>query len=164
MKAITAIKERRSIRKYQKKDIPKDVIEDIVDCARFAASARNEQPWEFIAIKEKRKLKDIANSTENGKFIEGANACIAVFCKNTAKYKVEDGCAATQNMLVAAKAHGISSCWVAGYQKPYSDRISDILNVPEEYTLISLVSLGYSNEQKTVNKRSLQEVLHWESF
>lgn len=164
MDALQAIKERRSVRKYLNREIPKNILEDLVDCGRLAATARNAQPWEFIVITDKQKLKQISDITSHGKFIANAAACIAVLGKKDATYFLEDGSAATQNILVAAKAHNLGSCWVAGYGKDYAENIKKILSVPEEYTLVSLISLGYPAENPNKSKRSLEEVLHWEQF
>ena len=164
MDAIKALKERRSIRKYENKEIPRYILEDIIDCGRLAASANNLQPWKFIVITDRQKLQRIAGIATYGKFIADAGACIAVFGKKDAKYLVEDCSAATQNILVAAKAHGLGSCWVAGYGKEYAEEISKLLHVPEDYTLVSLISVGYPAENPAKSKRSLQEVLHWEQY
>ncbi|MDI3534761.1 MAG: hypothetical protein PWQ82_1126 [Thermosediminibacterales bacterium] len=164
MDALQAIKERRSVRKYLDREIPKKILEDLVDCGRLAATARNAQPWEFVVVTDKQKLKQISDITSHGKFIANSAACIAVFGKKDATYFLEDGSAATQNILVASKAHNLGSCWVAGYGKDYAEDIKKILSVPEEYTLVSLISLGYPAEYPSKSKRSLEEVLHWEQF
>ncbi len=104
----------------------RELLETIVDCGRLAATARNEQPWEFIVIIDKELKKSVADQTDNGRFISEAGACIAVVCKDT-KYYIEDGSAATQNMLVAAAALGLGSCWVAGDKKPYCSSICQLL-------------------------------------
>lgn len=136
MDALQAIKERRSVRKYLDREIPKKILEDLVDCGRLAATARNAQPWEFVVVTDKQKLKQISDITSHGKFIANSAACIAVFGKKDATYFLEDGSAATQNILVASKAHNLGSCWVAGYGKDYAEDIKKILSVPEEYTLV----------------------------
>ena len=110
---IKILKERRSIRKYQKKEVPEDIIREIIDCARFAPTAVNVQPWEFIVVTEEKRRKEIANITDYGKFIADAPVCVAVFCKDT-KYYLEDGSAATTYILLAAKGFGLGSCWIAG--------------------------------------------------
>ena len=156
---IKLLKERRSIRKYQKKEIPENVIEGIIDCARFAPSAMNIQPWEFIVITEEKMRKRIADITDYGKFIADAPLCIAIFCKDT-KYYLEDGSAATTYILLAAKAYGLGSCWVAGDKKCYASDIRKLLGVPDGYKLVSLIALGYPAEIINPTKRSLKEVLH----
>ncbi len=163
MDAITALKTRRSVRAYTGKPIPKQILEDIVDCGRLAASAINIQPWEFGVVTEPEMLRKVAEATDHGKFIADAAACIAVITQTT-KYYLEDGSAATQNMLVAAHAHGVGSCWVAGDKKPYAPEVCRILGAPEGYKLVSLIALGYPAENPQKAKRPLADVLHWEKY
>jgi nitroreductase len=166
MDAIEVLKNRRSVRSFEDKSIPKTDLEVIVDAARFAPTARNVQPWKFVVITESGVLSKIANLAENGRFISGAKACIAVFCVDT-KYYLEDGCAATVNILNAAAALNIGSCWVAGDKKDYCGKIAQLLNAPPGYKLISLIALGYpqdKNSFKLVDKRPLKELMHWECF
>ncbi len=166
MDAIGIIRTRRSVRGYKDKPIAKEILEEIVDAARFAPTARNVQPWEFIAVTGSDILKKIAGLAENARFIAQAKACIAVFCADT-KYYLEDGCAATENMLLAAAAKGVASCWVAGDKKPYCSQVSILLNVPPEFKLVSLIALGYPESEEVfriAEKRKLNEVIHWEKF
>ena len=160
---IKILKERRSIRKYQKKEVPENIIEGIIDCARFAPSAINIQPWEFIVITDGEMRKKIADITDYGKFIADAPLCIAVFCKDT-KYYLEDGSAATTYILLAAKAYGLGSCWVAGDKKNYASDIRKLLGVPDGYKLVSLISIGYPAENPEKEKRHLEDVLHRETW
>ena len=164
MDAIEAIKTRRSIRRFESKEVPKEIIEDLVDCGRLAPSGRGVHPWEFIVVTNKETRRRIADLTDYGKFIAEAPVCIAVFCQDT-KYYLEDGSAATENILIAANAYGLGSCWVAGDKKPYCEAIRELLGVPEGYKLVSLVAIGYSAEKQGKKaKRPLQEVLHWERW
>lgn len=166
MDCLEAIKTRRSIREFKDRPIPNEVLEKIVDAGRFAPTARQEEPWEFIVITDSLTLKKIGEVTDHGKFISEAFACIAVFCKDT-KYYLEDGCAATQNILLAATALGIGSCWVAGDKKLYCGKINDLLNVPASFKLVSLLALGYPKTDgafRVAHKRNLNEVMHWEKF
>ncbi|MCX8063948.1 MAG: nitroreductase family protein [Candidatus Hydrogenedentes bacterium] len=163
MDTIEALRTRRSIRQYIDKEVPKELLETMVDCGRLAATARNEQPWEFIVVTDKILKQKIAEATDHGKFIKDAGACIVVVCKDT-KYYLEDGSAATQNILVAGRALGLGTCWVAGDKKPYCDNILRILNVPPGYKLTSLIAVGYPASTPNPPKRPLNEVLHWNGF
>ena len=165
-KLLKFLKIRRSVRLFQNKTIPKNKLEEIVDAARFAATARNLQPWEFVVVTDKGKLSQLAELAENGKFMAQAAACIAVFSLDT-KYFLEDGSAATCNILLAATALGIGSCWIAGDKKPYCPQVNALLNVPSGMKLISMVALGYPQEKnvfKMMPKRELKGMLHWEKF
>ena len=157
-KVIEVIKKRRSVRKFESKPVPEEIIKDILDCARLAPTAINIQPWIFGAVIDPDLKREIADMTDYGKFIKDCAVCFAVFTDSTQKYFMEDGCAATENILLACAAHGIGSCWVAGHKKAYVDTIRKLLNVPEPYTLIALIAAGYSNEKPSPNKKSLDEV------
>lgn len=163
MDAIECMKTRRSVRAYQEKPVPREVIEDIVDCARLAATAINIQPWRFVVVQDAATRKQIADTTDYGKFIEQAPVCIAVFCEDT-KYYLEDGSAATQNILNAARAQGLGACWVAGDKKPYASKVGEMLGVPKDHKLISLIPMGYPAQVPSPAKKPLSEVLHWERY
>jgi len=166
MDALEVIKLRRSIRVYENKPISKDVLERVIDVARFSPTARNVQPWEFIVVTKKETLAKISQLTDNGKFIKDASVCIFIFCAAT-KYYLEDGCSATVNILNAATALGIGSCWVAGDKKDYTEEMRKILSVPVDFKLVSLIALGYpqdKNSFKLIEKRALNDLIHWEKF
>lgn len=163
MDGIKLLRSRRSIRKYINKPINEEIIIDIIDCARLAPTARNEQPWIFVVIKNQELKNKISEITDHGKFLKEAYCGIAVFCKNT-KYYLEDGCAATENILLASWYYGIGSCWIAADKKPYAEEIRKVLNLPQEYKLVSIVALGYPQEDELkkvqmVKKKSLEEVM-----
>lgn len=163
---LNLLKIRRSVRLFQNKEIPKEKLEEIIDVARFAPTARNVQPWEFVVITDKKKIVELANLGQNAKFMEGASVCIAIFSIET-NYFLEDGSAATCNILLAATALGIGSCWIAGDKKPYCQQVGNLLNAPVGLKLISLIALGYPQDKnvfKIMEKRNLKELLHWEKF
>ncbi len=184
---LDVIKDIRSIRNYLDKPIEEEILKSIIDCARMAPTARNIQPWEFVVITDKALLKKMADLIPQGEFIQDAAAGVVVFCHKNTEYFLEDGSAATQNILVSARFHGIKSCWIAGYQGPYYEnddipmcegvpcspipdlykmpkKLKEAFGVPEDFELISVVSLGYSNDNPTADKRALEDVLHWNSF
>ena len=117
MDAIEVLKTRRSVRAYIGVPVPREIIEDVIDCGRLAATAVNIQPWEFVVVTGREMLRSIAQTTDHGKFISDAPVCVVVLCEDT-KYYLEDGSAAAENILLASRAHGLGSCWVAGDKKP----------------------------------------------
>lgn len=164
MEFFEVIKKRKSVREYSDKVVEKKLIEKIIDAGRVAATARNEQPWEFIVTYDKGVLKKICDMCPNGPFIKDASCLIAVFSKDT-KYYLEDSSAATQNMLLAIEALGLGGCWIAGDKKDYIEDIRKIFNVPNGYRLVSMISVGYPKKQQAPKpKRNVKEVLHWEKW
>jgi nitroreductase len=158
MDIIDVIKARRSIRKFQDREIPQDVLDDILDCARLAPTAINIQPWLIGCVTDKKILADITDLTDHGKFIKDASACFTVFCEKDKKYYLEDGCAATMNIIIAAAAKGIGTCWIAGDKKAYAEDIRKLLNVPDKYTLVSLIAAGYASESPRAVKKNVHQV------
>lgn len=116
----TILKSRHSIRKYKPDPVTDLIIRDVLECGHLAPTAKNEQPWLFGVIKSAELRKKIADLTDKGKFIADAPLCIAVFGDKTAKYYLEDCCAATENLIIALQAYGIGSCWVTGEKKSMS--------------------------------------------
>ncbi|HOK40795.1 MAG TPA: nitroreductase family protein [bacterium] len=156
---------RTSVREFLDKPISKDIIEKIVYAGQRAATARNVQPWIFIGItnlETRKKLKNLCK--QNAPFLDNAPVCIAVFCENT-KYYLEDGCAATQNILNAAHSFGLGAVWVAGEKKEYADEVRKLLNVPDKYRLISLIPIGYPKKKpQLTSRKNLSEILFWENY
>lgn len=160
---LDLLKQRISVRRYEARGIEREKLEALVEAARFAPTARNEQPWEFVVITERTGLEALAKLADHGRFVGEAGACIAVFCRDT-KYYLEDGSAATTYLCLAATALGLGSCWIAGDKKDYAEEVRRVLAMPEGYRLVSLVSLGYPAEHQPKSKRSTSETIHWERF
>jgi nitroreductase len=164
MDFFETVKNRKSIREYSDKEVKKELIEQIIDAGRLAATARNEQPWEFVVTSDKDILKEICLMCPNGPFIKNASYLVAVFSKDT-KYYIEDCSAATQNMLLAIEALGLGGCWVAGDKKDYAEVIKKIFNAPDNYKLVSMITVGYPEKQEKPHaKKSLKDVLRWEKY
>ncbi len=161
MEAYECLVSRRSVRKFLPDPLPADTAERLVASAVRAATARNEQPWLFVAVEDparRKALKDLC--PDNGPYIEFAPLCIAVFSRKANKYYLEDGSAATQNILNAAHALGFGAVWVAGDKKDYVEAVRRLLGVPEEFTLVSLVPVGYPDGPTVLTERKpVAEVL-----
>lgn len=160
----TVIKSRHSVRKFKPESVDELVIRDAIECAALAPTAQNIQPWLFGVIREKQILQKIAGLAENGKFIADCTVCFAVFCEKKETYYLEDGCAATENLILALQAHGVSSCWVAGDKKDYAEAVRTLLNVPNAYTLVSLVASGTPAEITIAPKKAQKKILFFEQF
>jgi nitroreductase len=163
MDALVCLRTRRSIRSFSPDAIADAVVSDIVDCARLAPTAFNRQDWRFVAVRDAATRQRITDITGHAAFIAVAPVCVAVFA-GTTEYWIEDGCAATENLLLAAHAHGLGACWVGGCQTPYAAAIGDLLGAPADQRLVSLVAIGHPAESPVVEKKPLGDLIHWERF
>ena len=154
----TLIKSRRSVRSYTDAPVNDEIIREALECARLAPTAMNLQPWLFGAVKDKELLNQIAHLTDHGPFIEGSSVCFAVFGEKNAKYYLEDCCAATENIIICLQGYGLGTCWVAGDKKEYAEPVRKLLNVPDNFTLVSLVSAGFPKEISLPKKKLLKDV------
>jgi nitroreductase len=161
--AIEVLRTRRSIRTYAERPVERGIIEEIIDCARVAPTAMNDQPWDFIVLTAKEDLRQIPLMLGHGEFIANAAFAVLVLARAT-DCALEDCSAATENLLIAAAAHGIGSCWVAGARQPYAPVVAKAFGAPEDRQLIAIVSFGYPAENPQVEKRALTDVLHWNRF
>jgi len=164
MDLFEAIHNRRSIRRYKKDKIKPETLERIVEAGKWAASARAEYPWRFVVVTGADRLKSLAEIAGNyGKFLADAQAAIIVTSLDS-KYYLEDGSAATQNMLLAAYALGVGTCWVAGDKKDYCGKVLEFVEAPAGYKLVSIISCGVADEKPVKNKPENSEVVVWDHF
>ena len=164
MNALEAIAQCRSVRSYRPDPVSQELIDKVVDAGRRAPTARNVQPWEFVVVTDAQMRASLAELCDYGRFIKESPVCIITYCHDT-KYYLEDGCAAIENMLIAATALGLGTCWVAGDKKEYAPAIARNLKVPDAYRLIGLIALGYAADSgEPTKKRPLDEVIHSENW
>jgi nitroreductase len=180
MKLERAIKERRSIRKYHKKDIPKPVIEELLELARYAPSSMNGQPWHFIIIKKdstKKKLAAIKNKycpeekrMYRADFIRDAALIIVVCVDKEKSYdrEIENGILASSIILLGAHSRGLGSVYLSAYsadEPGISNEIRQILGIPSNVDPISIIPMGYPDEKlKPKELRPLTDLIHHERF
>lgn len=165
MDILEVIKTRRSIRKYELEPISEDEINSILEAGRWAPSAGNSQPWKFIVIRSKDVRENIAEALPTGRFISDAPLGIAVALNPRAsKRPVEDGAAATQNMLLEAHSLGLGACWIGCYGTEKEVIVKRILDIPEEDRLLSVISIGHPAESPERTRRELQEITFTDKY
>lgn len=161
MDALEAIRKRRSVRDYTGDGIPREDLEKIVDAGRLAATGSNKQPWDFIVVTERAMIEKLKVASQ---WMDKAGAIIAVVMDSSSRWWIEDGSAAVENMLIASTALGYDSCWLEGYTLPREEEFKRLLEVPEGRRLLTLVPIGVAVEWPTIEKKSLEEVIHWERY
>lgn len=163
MDVIECIKTRRSIRKYLDRPVAWDDVHIILDAACCAPSSGNLQNWKFIIVLEKALKRKIAEACLQQYWIEAAPVIIVV-CAEPGKaeryygvrgerlYSVQNCAAAVENMLLAANARGLGSCWVGAFEE---DAVMRALSIPEKENIRpqAVVTIGYANEKPEMPNR-----------
>lgn len=158
--------DRRSIRRYKSDEVPKDLIQQLLEVAMYAPSAKNRQPWHFIVCDQRSILLDLANLHPYGKMLKEAPLCIVVCADKNLQagpyYYLEDCAAATQNILLYAHELGLGTCWMG--VTPVKERmevLKEYFKLPEEIEVFSLIAVGWPNEKKERPKdRFKKERIH----
>lgn len=161
MDALEAIRKRRSVREYTGDPIPREDLETIVDAARLAATGGNRQPWDFIVVTDQDMIQKLKVAAE---WMDKAGAIIGVVLDPISRWWIEDGSAAVENMLIAATALGYGSCWLEGYTLPLEKQFKELLDIPDEKRLLTLVPIGVPTRWPTKEKKPLEQVIHWERY
>jgi len=165
MDVLEAIRERRSIRQYQLEALPEEKLTQVLEAGRWAPSAGNSQPWKFVVIRDEDVRKRLADMAPFGRFIAEAPVGIAVIIDpQGSSHPVEDGAAATENMLLAAHALGLGACWIGSYGSDYEGRAKEVLGIPRDRRILSLISLGYAAESPQKGRMELSELVSYDRY
>ena len=165
MSLVDVVLSRRSIRHYEKREIPKDVLDKIFEAGRQAPSAANRQPYHFIVITDNEIKKKLSKGMFN-RFIQDS-AITIVGCANindilTGKWAVVDTSISLQNMVIAAWALGVGSCWIGDFKE---DDIKQLLKILDKWKIVALVSFGYPAEQPHQRKKKdIEELVSYNKF
>lgn len=165
---MNSIYNRRSIRKYEDKNIPKSKLEQLVKAGMQAPSAHNKKPYEFIIVTEKELLNKLSETGLYCHMLKYAAAAIVVMSKadeQETPYWQADCGAVVENILLEATELGIGSCWIGEYPNiEKSQKVKEILLIPEDYQVFATISLGYAQEKKSPNDNYYKEKVHYEKF
>ena len=161
---VDVILSRRSVRRYQKKEIPRDAMDKILEAGRQAPSAMNRQPWHFIVVTSNESKKELSKWLFT-KHIKDSPVTI-VGCAKTGfldrKWSIIGTSIALQNMVIAAWALGIGSCWIGGFKE---DKVKQLLKIPDKWKIVALVTLGYPDKTPHVKrKKPIEKVVSIDRF
>jgi len=173
MDVFEAIKGRRSTRAFMEQDVPQEIVEKLIDAARWAPSAGNVQPWEFIIVRNPEIKRKLAVAALNQTFIEEAPVVVVVCAdqqrsakaygsRGSTLYCIQDTAAATQNLLLAAHALGLGACWVGAFRE---NQASEALNLPSHVRPVAIIPIGHPAEKPQPRpRRSLKTIIHNETY
>ena len=169
MDVLSAIQERRSIRKYTSQSIEEAKLNNVLEAARLSPSARNRQSWKFIVVKDTETRLKLAEASGKQMFIGQAPVIIVacgtdpedVMACGQPRYTV-DLSIATAYMILEAQALGLGTCWIGHFDEK---RVKEILGISEEVRVVALTPLGYPAESPAAKSRkSLEDIVCYEKY
>ncbi len=169
MDAIDAILTRRSIRIYRDEPLPDLVIYELLRTGMAAPSAGNEQPWHFVVIKDKGTLQRITEIHPYSQMLKEAPVAVLVcgdlILEKHKGFWAQDCSAATENILIAARAKELGAVWLGIY--PRENRVKGLrklLDIPDNIVPFSLIPIGYPAEDKGREDRFNEDRIHLEKW
>lgn len=165
MDILEVIKTRRSIRQYTRDPISKEDINKILEVGKWAPSASNTQPWTFIVLRSQEVRKKLADTLIWGRFLSQAALGIAVTINpNASSHPIEDGAAATQNILLEAHSLGLGACWIGTYGSEHEASAKKVLNIPKDERLLSVIAIDHPAENHQKARRELAEMTFTDEY
>ncbi|MFZ5966862.1 MAG: nitroreductase family protein [Bacillota bacterium] len=178
---INQIRTRRSIRKYINKPVEEEKIIQLIESARLAPSGSNTQPWHFIVVKSESTKQKLAEVSHDQSWMLTAPVfivCVAdirsrikedveIFLNENSpelelKQIIRDTSIAIEHVVLEAESLGLGTCWVAWFTQ---EEIRPILNIPQDKYVVSIITLGYTNEEvKARPRKKLEEIIHYEKW
>jgi len=148
------IKSRRSIRKYQEKEVPDEAITKILEAARWAPSAVNNQPWRFVVVRDKKLKEEIGRTFEGfsaiNRFVKSAPLIFVIYVESFHRWVELDCGMASQNLMLEAHSLGLGTCFIGAYNEK---AIKNILGLSEKARIVGLVTCGFPDEQPSQKAR-----------
>ena len=172
MNVLEAIKKRRSVRRFLKEDVSDEALTELLDAMRWAPSAGNLQPWEFVVVRDAEVKKSVADASRQDWIAEAP--VVVVVCaspdrssprygdRGISLYCLQDTAAATQNLHLAAVEKGLGSCWVGAFDE---GGVAQAIGAPRGVRPVAVVPVGRPAETPVPRpRRSLEEIVHRDRF
>ena len=170
MEVYEAIRARHSVRSYQERPVEPEKLARVLEAARLAPSARNDQEWRFVVVTDQAKRKALATEASTQPFMAGAPVIIAACAQTDGRvmrcgqqaYPI-DVAISVDHLTLAAAADGQGTCWIGAFN---AGKAREILGIPEEIQVVELLLLGYPREGAVPPKKRLPlaTIVHYEAW
>jgi len=168
MTVFEAIRKRYSCRAYQEKPIEKEKLDQLLESARLAPSAKNTQDWRFVVLTNKEIKRKVAQTTNRPEIFEKAGAIIAA-CSNSNEVMrcgqaigPIDVSIALEHIALQATELGLGTCWIGSFK---TDKVRSILGIPADINIIELMTVGYpADKPKTPNREPIEKIVCYDKW
>ena len=166
---LEAIKKRQSVRSYLDKEIPEELLRQVLEAGRLAPSAKNIQPWRFIVVKDNKIKEQLVPACKNQKFV-GEASVVIVGCATNPGYRMGNGvhsysidlAIALDHMSLQAAELNLGTCWIGSF---YQDKVKEVLDIPEEISVVALMPLGFPQTLGAKRgRKTLSEIVCYEKY
>jgi nitroreductase len=153
--------QRRSIRHFSKDGIPDEILWKVLELCRYSPTSRNTESYDFIVVKDRKKLEFLASlrGESSAPIARAPMAVIVTADPSKSKRHLQDGCIAAYHFILAAKMHGLGTCWIAAMDR---DAVKVALEIPNDHYVATITPLGYPVEEPDIpKKRNAKEMVRF---
>ena len=170
MNVSEAIRTKRAVRQFQDRPLPEEAVLKILNAGRRSQSSKNNQPWQFIAIREKSVLKALSETGTYAGHLAGAALAVALLVPDPDErfQTLFDAGQAAAYMQLAAWELGVGSCLASIYEP---EKAREILGYPADWQVRICISFGYPLDEgmlraapKKGGRKALDEMVHWDKW
>ncbi len=167
---LDVITKRYSVRSYQDKEVPEELLKEVLEAGRLAPSADNYQPWKFLVVRDKKKIREVAEKAKMQGFVKNAPVLI-VGCIVRKGYPLSMGGSselidigiALDHMTLQAAHIGLGTCWIVAFSEK---ELKEVLGIPENIRIPAVLTLGYPRDTHPGRKhrKPFEEVVSFETL
>ncbi|KXB04300.1 hypothetical protein AKJ48_03060 [candidate division MSBL1 archaeon SCGC-AAA261O19] len=171
---IDSIKRRRSVRRFEDREVEEEKINEILEAAMFSPSAHAKYPWEIIVVTDKGKRDALSKTTVWSSFASEAPVCFVVLGDEEESERwIEDGSIVSEHIWLESVNQGLGGCWIQvrggttdDPEKDPEEYVRRILEIPEKWRVLSILAVGYPATEKSPHKKSNLEYekIHSEKY
>jgi nitroreductase len=164
MDVFECVKTVSSIRSYIDKPVPDNIVREVIEAGRLASSAHNDQPWQFILVRDKEKLEGLEKYCISGRFVSEVDFAVVVVTDPSSKWHEIDGTRAVQNMVLTAWSRKLGSCWIGRIDR---EGLMKYLGIPDNLHILTVLPFGYFDQRQAgsaKNRKQPAEVFHLDTF
>ena len=168
-RVLSLSRNRQAVRSFSDRPVPQDVITRVLDCARYASSAKEAQPWRFVVVRDALKRHQLAAAAFHNAQVRKAPV-VVVGCARVHSHVSGSGyrshpvdlAAATQAMILGAADMGLGSAWITGYRE---SMVRELLGIPGDVPVVTLLAFGYADGYAPLPpRRDRTDVVTWERW
>ncbi len=163
---LSVILSRRSIRRYTEEPLSLDQVESLLDAAMAAPSGNNKRPWVLVAVRDAEQRRRLSEVHRWAAMVAQAPLAIAVCADpESTPFWIDDCAAATENILLAARAMGLGGGWIGIHQREeYREGVRRVLGLPANLAVHCLIAIGHPAEEREPHGRYEAEKVHWDRY
>jgi nitroreductase len=163
MDAFEAVRTLLAVRRYQDRPVPEAIIHRIVEAGRLTGSGMNQQPWHFVVVQDRERLRRLGAVARSGPYVAQAPLAVVVAVDKT-RFAISDASRAIQSMLLTAWSEGVGSNWV-GFGG--LGEVNALLEIPAKIDVLAILPFGYPVDpigRGKKQRKPLRAVAHRERY